>query len=131
MASAPRSLNAWSNNFEPFVSQCPTPKVRLQHQTVWVLTPNRCLRAAADSVRIARTSSSVTSRPEPPPWVPGRQQRGQAIGAAVQDVTVTSVSRQKHVARSPRRRCGGVYGPASRRGGGGFRGMGEKTFRYP
>ena len=48
--------------------------------------------AAADSLRTARESSSVTNKPEPPPWVPGRQQRGHGIGAAVQDVTVTSAS---------------------------------------
>src|SRR5262249_26675219 len=54
------------------------------------VTPHQWQTAATDSDRTARASSLVTSNPEPPPWVPGRQQRGHGIGAAVQDVTVTS-----------------------------------------
>src|SRR5262249_43459071 len=50
---------------------------------------------------------------KPMPWEPGRGQRGQGMRAPLQLVTITSPSRNRQVALSPRRKGGGVYGPWS------------------
>src|SRR5262249_31675143 len=60
------SLSAWCSRRLPSVPHWVTPNALRQFQTALVLTPNQHLIATADSLRTARTSSSVTSRPEPP-----------------------------------------------------------------
>lgn len=66
--------------------------------------------AVALSDRIARASSSLTSKPLPPPCVPSARQRGQVFRASVQLVITTSQSRKRHVARSPLCSEGGPVG---------------------
>src|SRR4051794_1389551 len=56
-------------------------------------------RAFVASLPAARTSSSFTSRPDPPPCR-GRWQRGHGIRASVQLVITTSLSRYRQVART-------------------------------
>src|SRR5262249_46233232 len=63
--------------------------------------------------RTARANSSSTSRPEPPPCVSSRRQRGHESRASDQDVMTTVPSRNRHVVRSPLRSGGGLYGPCS------------------
>src|SRR5262249_49506901 len=91
----------------------PTPSAFRHCQTVTTFTPHQCWIAREDSVRTARASSSSTARPEPPPSVSSRRQRGHEIRASDQLVMTTVPSRNKHVVRSPLRRGGGVYGPCS------------------
>src|SRR5262249_38724675 len=110
----PASAAAWMSRWLPSVPARPsTPSALRQRQTDTLLTPHQCWIASTDSLRTARASSSSTSRPEPPPCVSSRRQRGHEMRASDQLVMTTVPSLKRHVVRSPLCRGGGVYGPCS------------------
>src|SRR5258708_38250071 len=66
------------------------------------------------TLRLDRAGQLVVDQEPRPTAAPLDHAPGPRIRASVPVVTTTSASRQRQKARSPRRRLGGVYGPARR-----------------